>query len=110
MSDYFRRIDAMLAEHVMPPEFRNTHSNIYCNDCEKKSSTTYHFLYHKCGSCRGYNTKLISTFEAKVKPAPLLTMSSEITLNHEEMSDERQSASSQDSDLHVSSVFEDAPS
>jgi Zinc-ribbon len=63
MSDYFKRIDSMLALHTMPVEYQNTFSNIYCNDCEKKSVCKYHFLYHKCDSCQGYNSKLISTFE-----------------------------------------------
>ncbi|KAJ3272226.1 hypothetical protein HDV01_005880 [Terramyces sp. JEL0728] len=61
MSEYFRRIDIALAQHQMPPEYHDTFSHIYCNDCEKKSHAKFHFIYHKCGHCRGYNTKLIST-------------------------------------------------
>ena len=63
MTEYFKRIDAMLTLHTMPPEYRNTQSNIYCNDCEKKSVAKYHFLYHKCTFCKGYNSKVLSTFE-----------------------------------------------
>ncbi|KAJ3320995.1 hypothetical protein HDV06_004654 [Boothiomyces sp. JEL0866] len=55
------RIDIALAQHQMPPEYQDTYSHIYCNDCEKKSHAKFHFIYHKCGHCRGYNTKLIST-------------------------------------------------
>lgn len=65
MTDYFRRIDAMLALHSMPPEYQHTHSNIYCNDCEKKSVAKYHFLYHRCSHCHGYNSKVLSTFEKR---------------------------------------------
>eukprot|EP00842_Homolaphlyctis_polyrhiza_P006999 jgi/Hompol1/889/HPOL_002593-RA len=61
MSDYFRRVDATLAQHQMPPEYSNTFSYIYCNDCEKKSYAKYHFIYHKCAYCCGYNTKLLQT-------------------------------------------------
>ncbi|RKP02223.1 hypothetical protein CXG81DRAFT_4424, partial [Caulochytrium protostelioides] len=48
MSEYFRRIDVMLAQHQMPPEYERTQSYVYCNDCEKKSFAKFHFLYHKC--------------------------------------------------------------
>ncbi|KAJ3056244.1 hypothetical protein HK097_007604 [Rhizophlyctis rosea] len=63
MTEYFKRIDAMLAQHTMPPEYTNTRSHIYCNDCEKKSFAKFHFLYHKCGSCGGYNSKVLETVE-----------------------------------------------
>lgn len=33
-------------------------SNIYCNDCEKKSETKYHPGYHKCQECNSWNTEL----------------------------------------------------
>lgn len=61
MSDYFKRIDDALAQHEMPIEYRDTYSHIYCNDCELRSHSKFHFLYHKCTHCRGYNTKLLST-------------------------------------------------
>ncbi|KAJ3093567.1 hypothetical protein HDU96_002182 [Phlyctochytrium bullatum] len=64
MSEYFKRIDAMLAQHQMPPEYANTRSFIYCNDCEKKCYAKFHFLYHKCVHCKGYNTKVLHTVEA----------------------------------------------
>ncbi|KAI8836827.1 zinc-ribbon-domain-containing protein [Chytridium lagenaria] len=64
MSEYFKRIDAMLAQHQMPPEYANTKSFIYCNDCEKKCYAKFHFLYHKCVHCKGYNTKVLHTVEA----------------------------------------------
>jgi DNA-directed RNA polymerase subunit RPC12/RpoP len=61
MSEYFKRIDAALAQHRMPPEYNNTYSQIYCNDCEKRSFAKFHFIYHKCGHCTGYNTKMLNT-------------------------------------------------
>jgi hypothetical protein len=67
MSEYFQRIDAMLSCHHMPPEYQNTTSLIYCNDCEKKSVTKYHFLYHKCQHCQGYNTKVLQTIDPKMQ-------------------------------------------
>ncbi|KAI8607939.1 zinc-ribbon-domain-containing protein [Chytriomyces sp. MP71] len=65
MSEYFRRIDAMLAQHTMPPEYTNSYTFIYCNDCEKKCYAKFHFLYHKCVCCKGYNTKILQTLEVK---------------------------------------------
>ena len=70
MTEYFKRIDDMLAQHQMPPEYVNTHSYIYCNDCEKKCFSKFHFLYHKCTHCNGYNTKVLQTVEKK--PGELL--------------------------------------
>lgn len=61
MSEYFKRIDIALAQHKMPDEYKDTYSHIYCNDCEKKSHARYHFIYHKCGHCTGYNTKVLGT-------------------------------------------------
>ncbi|KAJ3176920.1 hypothetical protein HK101_010335 [Irineochytrium annulatum] len=65
MTEYFKRIDQMLGQHQMPPEYANTQSHVYCNDCEKKSYSKFHFLYHKCGYCKGYNTKVLHTLEVK---------------------------------------------
>lgn len=69
MTEYFRRIDQMLAQHQMPPEYENTQSYIYCNDCEKKCYSKFHFLYHKCTHCNGYNTKVLHTVEIDAKEA-----------------------------------------
>ena len=53
----------------MPPEYENVYSYIYCNDCEKKCHASYHFMYHKCAYCKGYNTKLLGTMEGLPKDA-----------------------------------------
>ncbi|KAG4088588.1 zf-CHY-domain-containing protein [Neocallimastix lanati (nom. inval.)] len=63
MSDYFKRIDQLIAQQKMPEEYKNWKSYILCNDCEKKSYTNFHFIYHKCVYCSSYNTKLIRTFD-----------------------------------------------
>ena len=51
----------MLEQHTMPEEYSKTRSFIYCNDCEIKCWSKFHFLYHKCTSCNGYNTKVLQT-------------------------------------------------
>ena len=45
----------------MPLEYSDTFTHVYCNDCEKKSHAKFHFIYHKCGHCKGYNTKILGT-------------------------------------------------
>ncbi|KAF9122482.1 hypothetical protein BGW39_009716 [Mortierella sp. 14UC] len=63
MTAYYAKIDSLLAEQKMPPEYANIFSIVLCNDCEIKSEVSYHFLYHKCDKCSGYNTKVLETFK-----------------------------------------------
>ena len=63
MDPYFRRIDTIVAQQKMPPEYDNFFAHVLCNDCEKRSTVKYHFLYHKCLYCQGYNTKVLETKE-----------------------------------------------
>ncbi|KAF9404412.1 hypothetical protein BGZ94_004194 [Podila epigama] len=63
MSGYYAKIDSLLAEQTMPPEYANIFSIVLCNDCEVKSEAPYHFLYHRCDKCKGYNTKVLETFK-----------------------------------------------
>ncbi|KAG0294683.1 hypothetical protein BGZ96_000708 [Linnemannia gamsii] len=63
MSVYYSKIDSLLAEQTMPAEYANIFSIVLCNDCEVKSEAPYHFLYHRCDKCRGYNTKVLETFK-----------------------------------------------
>ncbi|KAJ1542248.1 hypothetical protein HK405_010086 [Cladochytrium tenue] len=58
MSGYFRRLDAALTAHRMPEEYSSTVALVYCNDCELSSFAPFHFLYHRCALCAGYNTRL----------------------------------------------------
>ncbi|KAF9205355.1 hypothetical protein BGZ59_000517 [Podila verticillata] len=62
MSTYYAKIDSLLKEQTMPAEYTNIFSSVLCNDCEVKSEAPYHFLYHKCDKCKGYNTKVLETF------------------------------------------------
>ncbi|KAG0196857.1 hypothetical protein BGX33_001213, partial [Mortierella sp. NVP41] len=63
MSAYYSKIDSLLAEQTMPADYANIFSIVLCNDCEVKSEVPYHFLYHRCDKCRGYNTKVLETFK-----------------------------------------------
>ncbi|KAJ1972864.1 hypothetical protein H4R34_005264 [Dimargaris verticillata] len=73
MDALFRQIDRVLAEQPMPPEYQKMRSQIFCNDCEERSTTQYHFLYHKCQHCRSYSTKVLSTFTVNGSDGPSST-------------------------------------
>ncbi|KAI8998279.1 zinc-ribbon-domain-containing protein [Gaertneriomyces semiglobifer] len=74
MTDYFQRIDAALAQQQMPQEYENLYNQIYCNDCEKKCFAKFHFMYHKCTSCKGYNTKVLHTLDKCQVPTDQLRL------------------------------------
>ncbi|XP_004299048.1 PREDICTED: uncharacterized protein LOC101308084 [Fragaria vesca subsp. vesca] len=59
MAVYFGMLDALLASEELPEEYRDRCQDILCNDCDKKGTARFHWLYHKCGSCGSYNTKVI---------------------------------------------------
>ena len=56
LTNEWRRLDLFLSLQTMPEEYKNDKSEIFCNDCELTSTVNFHFLYHKCLSCNGYNT------------------------------------------------------
>ncbi|XP_044489871.1 zinc finger protein BRUTUS-like isoform X2 [Mangifera indica] len=59
MAVYFGMLDALLASEELPEEYRDRCQDILCNDCDKKGSARFHWLYHKCGFCGSYNTRVI---------------------------------------------------
>ncbi|KAF9975524.1 hypothetical protein BGZ73_000828 [Actinomortierella ambigua] len=63
MSEYYAKVDQLMEQQQMPPEYASYYSIVLCNDCEVKTETAFHFLYHKCGQCKGYNTKVLQTFQ-----------------------------------------------
>lgn len=64
MELYFASIDELMEREQMPIEYANVRSLIYCSDCECRSITKYHFVYHKCQQekCNSYNTKVLKQF------------------------------------------------
>ncbi|KAL6178124.1 hypothetical protein ACLB2K_049643 [Fragaria x ananassa] len=59
MQMLFRMYDAYLAGEKLPDEYSGRTQAILCNDCEKKGTAPFHWLYHKCSSCGSYNTRLL---------------------------------------------------
>ncbi|GLT34426.1 hypothetical protein SLA2020_089400 [Shorea laevis] len=64
MTVYFGMLDALLASEVLPEEYRDRCQDILCNDCDKKGTAPFHWLYHKCGFCGSYNTRVIKVDSA----------------------------------------------
>ncbi|KXG22488.2 hypothetical protein SORBI_3009G222200 [Sorghum bicolor] len=65
MTVYFGMLDGLLAAEQLPEEYRDRCQDILCNDCERKGRSRFHWLYHKCGSCGSYNTRVIKTDTAE---------------------------------------------
>ena len=61
MEVFWRYIDAMLASEKLPTEYACRKQSIRCHDCGEASEAPFHFVYHKCGSCQGYNTYVTSS-------------------------------------------------
>ncbi|KAE8686903.1 Detected protein of unknown function [Hibiscus syriacus] len=64
MAVYFGMLDALLASEQLPEEYRNRCQDILCNDCDKKGTAAFHWMYHKCGYCGSYNTRVIKVESA----------------------------------------------
>ena len=64
MESLFRKWDQNIAEQPMPSEWAAARAIIYCNDCEAKSQTLYHWVGLKCSICKGYNTREVQILNA----------------------------------------------
>ncbi|CAO3637638.1 unnamed protein product [Cunninghamella echinulata] len=61
MTFYFKQLQQELDLQPMPEAYQHHVSNIFCNDCEKKSETPYHFFHHRCQHCSSFNTSVLNT-------------------------------------------------
>ena len=59
MSAYFSMIDNLLAQERPHGELEGRTQQILCNDCTQRGTALQHWVYHKCGSCGSYNTKVL---------------------------------------------------
>eukprot|EP01135_Chromosphaera_perkinsii_P010929 Nk52_evm13s2284 gene=Nk52_evmTU13s2284 len=57
-------IDRYLRDTSMPKEYENKKNVIFCSDCELRSVAKFHYVYHKCLHCGGYNTCVLETVSA----------------------------------------------
>jgi hypothetical protein len=63
LTDLYKNIDEQIKTHVLPDEVQNWKSDIFCNDCEKRSITKFHFMYHKCQHCESFATIIKNTIK-----------------------------------------------
>ncbi|KAG0483121.1 hypothetical protein HPP92_011205 [Vanilla planifolia] len=61
MAVYFGMLDALLAAEELPEEYKDKCQDILCNDCDRKGTSRFHWLYHKCSFCGSYNSRVIKT-------------------------------------------------
>ena len=58
MSHLWTQIENYVNSSEMPEEYINQTRQILCNDCNKTSITKFHFEYHQCQMCKGWNTSI----------------------------------------------------
>lgn len=63
MSGWFKALDERIELerkiHPLREEMAARQSDVYCSDCQKKSTVRWHYRYHKCHCCGSYNTRVI---------------------------------------------------
>lgn len=59
MAVYWKMIDTLLEGEVLPAEYASRTQSVRCNDCARETEAPFHFVYHKCCGCGGYNTRVI---------------------------------------------------
>ncbi len=68
MESQFRRLDRHIEEQPMPEEYCENRAYIFCNDCNSRSVTRYHWLGLKCTICESYNTAQLELLGAEETP------------------------------------------
>ncbi|KAK5055427.1 hypothetical protein LTR84_013177 [Exophiala bonariae] len=68
MESQFRRLDRHIEDQPMPEEYRDNRAYIFCNDCNSRSITRYHWLGLKCANCESYNTTQLELLGAEQTP------------------------------------------
>lgn len=63
MKEWYRALDERIEQDIIPPEYQNRVSRILCHDCNQKSDVPFHFVYHRCAHCEGYNTRVIHQYD-----------------------------------------------
>lgn len=72
MGDWYRELDGRVSRDIIPPEYANRMSRILCHDCGDKTVIPFHFVYHKCATCGGYNTRILEQFDREERTSAML--------------------------------------
>ena len=55
----WRCVVQVVANTVMPQEYRDLKVRVMCNDCQVRSEVPFHVAGYKCSGCGGYNTRRV---------------------------------------------------
>jgi RING finger and CHY zinc finger domain-containing protein 1 len=61
MDRVWKQIETYMEKSKMPEEYKNHTCLVFCNDCHTKTTTKFHFMYHQCQECFGWNTDILKT-------------------------------------------------
>lgn len=70
MQSWYRALDERLAKEVTPSEYANRVSRVLCHDCGEKSVARFHFTFHRCACCFGYNTRVLEQYDVPLHEIP----------------------------------------
>lgn len=59
MDPVYKRITQMLERQAPPAAYQNVLCDTWCNDCNQRSNSPFHFMYQQCQLCKGYNTRIL---------------------------------------------------
>ncbi|XP_009769583.1 zinc finger protein BRUTUS-like At1g74770 isoform X1 [Nicotiana sylvestris] len=59
MKVLFDMLDTFLSQEIIPEEYAGQIQVILCNDCQKRGTASFHWIYHKCSHCGSYSTRLM---------------------------------------------------
>ena len=56
-SDIWDRLAELLVDEQLPEPYDKWESEISCLDCQHQAIVSFHYQYHRCPSCKSYNTQ-----------------------------------------------------
>lgn len=57
VTGYWKAISEYLTLETLPDPYCNWKSEVACVDCQHQDIVPYHYRFHQCPKCHGYNTK-----------------------------------------------------
>ena len=59
LTNYWKHIKEVIKKNPMPEEYKHLKVEIFCNDCNKKSIVSKHFMGNECEHCNSFNTNIL---------------------------------------------------
>lgn len=57
ISRYWSAIAEYIAIEELPSPYNLWETEVVCNDCQHESIVKYHYQFHQCNNCKGFNTQ-----------------------------------------------------